>query len=457
MGWISWLCPGIQLKRWLLLFTVGVIVCAFSLALLFNSQVMGMAEELLFRLSYLATGKYGNGVTIAIGLAGMILGIGIIVYAVRRIVRSVVEAVSPESSDSLMETIFTSRKLSSGPAITVIGGGTGLSTLLRGMKFITGNCTAVVSVGDDGGSSGRLRHELGIIPPGDLRKCMIAMADSEPLMERVLQYRFEGESYLSGHSLGNLFLAAMAETEGGMEEGLEAASQILKMRGRVIPTTLHNIQLAADMTDGTFVMGQAEIAQAHKTVRRLHMIPDNVPATKSAVDAIMKADILVLGPGSLYTSVICNLLVPEIREAVVKSKAIKVYICNVMTQPGETDGFGAFEHVETLTSYAGQSFLDYVIVNSEAVSEEQKALYKIKGQEPISPDVDKIEQMGIKVIQAKLISKSDMVRHDPQKLAQAIMSLTYRLRLFGRGFVFFDYFFMRHNMRRLSKKLGKES
>ena len=164
MGWISWLCPGIQLKRWLLLFTVGIIVCAFSLALLFNSQVMGMAEELLFRLSYLATGllfrlsylatgKYGNGVTIAIGLAGMILGIGIIVYAVRRIVRSVVEAVSPESSDSLMETIFTSRKLSSGPAITVIGGGTGLSTLLRGMKFITGNCTAVVSVGDDGGSS----------------------------------------------------------------------------------------------------------------------------------------------------------------------------------------------------------------------------------------------------------------------------------------------------------------
>ena len=163
-----------------------------------------------------------------------------------------------------METIFTSRKLSSGPAITVIGGGTGLSTLLRGMKFITGNCTAVVSVGDDGGSSGRLRHELGIIPPGDLRKCMIAMADSEPLMERVLQYRFEGESYLSGHSLGNLFLAAMAETEGGMEEGLEAASQILKMRGRVIPTTLHNIQLAADMTDGYSGTGTGEpVYQCH--------------------------------------------------------------------------------------------------------------------------------------------------------------------------------------------------
>ena len=457
MGWISWFCPGIKLKRWLLLFTAGVIVCAFSLALLFNNQVMGMAEELLFRFSYLATGKYGNSMTLLLGIAGMLLGIGIMIYAVRRIVRSIVEAVCPESSDSLLETIFTQRKLSSGPAITVVGGGTGLSTLLRGMKYITGNCTAVVSVGDDGGSSGRLRQELGIIPPGDLRKCMVAMADSEPLMERVMQYRFEGDSYLSGHSLGNLFLAAIAETEGGMEEGLNAASQILKVRGHVIPSTLHNIQLAAEMTDGTFVLGQAEIAQAHKTVQRLRMVPENVPATKSAVEAIRHADILVLGPGSLYTSVICNLLVPDIREAILQSEATKIYVCNVMTQPGETDGFGACEHVKTLTEYAGKPFLDYVIVNSEEISDEQKAVYRTKGQEPISPDIEEIEQMGIKVIPAKLVSKSDMVRHDPQKLARAIMSLAYRLRLFGRGFVFFDYFFMRHNMRKISKALGKES
>ncbi len=455
MGWISWFCPGIQLKRWLLLFTAGVIVCAFSLALMFNNQVMGMAEEFLFRLSYLATGQYANSVYLVLGLAGMLLGICIMIYAVRRIVRSIVEAVSPENSDSLLETIFIQRKLNSGPAITVVGGGTGLSTLLRGMKFITGNCTAVVSVGDDGGSSGRLRHELGIIPPGDLRKCLVAMADSEPLMERVMQHRFEGDSYLSGHSLGNLFLAAIAETEGGMEEGLDAASQILKVRGRIIPSSLHNIQLAADMTDGTFVLGQAEIAQAHKTVRRLRMIPEDVPATKSAVEAIREADILVLGPGSLYTSVICNLLVPDIREAVLQSKATKIYVCNVMTQPGETDGFGAFEHVKTLTDYAGKPFLDYVIVNSEDISDELRALYRAKGQEPVSPDIEKIEQMGIKAIPAKLVSRSDMVRHDPQKLARAIMSLAYRLRLFGRGFVFFDYFFMRHNMRKISKNLGE--
>ena len=456
MGWISWLCPGIQLKRWLLLFTAGVIVCAFSLAVLFNNQVMGMAEELLFRISYLATGQYGNHAALVVGIVGMLAGIGIMIYAVKRLVRSVVEAVSPESSGSLMETIFTQRKLSSGPAITAVGGGTGLSTLLRGMKFITGNCTAVVTVGDDGGSSGRLRQDLGIIPPGDLRKCLVAMADREPLMERVMQYRFAGDSYLSGHSLGNLFLAAIADTEGGMEEGLDAASQLFKVRGKVIPSTLQSIQLAADMTDGTFVLGQAEIAQARKQVRQLRMLPEDVPATKSAVDAIMQADILILGPGSLYTSVICNLLVPEIRDAVVKSKAVKVYICNVMTQPGETDGYGAYEHVKAITDYAGETFLDYAVVNSQAIPEEQKAVYLAKGQVPVTPDIEKIEKMGIKVIPASLISKSDMVRHDPLKLAQLIMSLTYRLRLFGRGFVFFDYFFMRHNMRKIAKQLGKK-
>ena len=456
MGWISWLCPGIQLKRWLLLFTAGVIVCAFSLAVLFNNQVMGMAEELLFRISYLTTGKYGNSVTYVIGITGMLLGICVMIYAVKRIVRSVVEAVSPESSGSLMETIFTQRKLSSGPAITAIGGGTGLSTMLRGMKFITGNCTAVVTVGDDGGSSGRLRQDLGIIPPGDLRKCLVAMADREQLMERVMQFRFKGDSYLSGHSLGNLFLAAVAETEGGMEQGLEAASQLFNVRGKVIPSTLQSIQLAADMTDGTFVLGQAEIAQARKKVRRLRMIPEKVPAVKSAVEAILNADILILGPGSLYTSVICNLLVPEIREAVLQSKAIKIYICNVMTQPGETDGYGAYDHVKAMIDYAGKQFLDYVVVNSQEISEEQKKIYKAKDQEPITPDIEKIEQLGIKVIPARLVSKSDMVRHDPQKLAQVIMSLTYRLRLFGRGFVFFDYFFMRHNMRKISKMLERK-
>ena len=440
-----------NLKRWLLLFSGGVLCCAFSLALLFNDQTIGFVEEMLFRMSYMTTGRYNNGLMITAGIVSLAAGLIIMFYATRRIVRSVMDAVLPENNGSLMETIFTQRKLSNGPAVTVVGGGTGLSTLLRGMKYITGNCTAVVTVADDGGSSGRLRQELGIIPPGDLRNCLVAMADREPLMERVMQYRFKGDSALAGHSLGNLFLAAIAETEGGMEEGLKAASQILKIRGHVIPSTLSNIQIRADMADGTSVLGESEITNAGKKIVRLHMVPADAPATKSAVQAIRDADVLIFGPGSLYTSVLPNLLVPGIREAVLASKAFKIYICNVMTQPGETDGYGAYDHVKALIDHVGKQFLDYVIVNDQDISDEQKRMYRAKGQEYVTPDIQKIEQLGIKPIPTRLISKEDMVRHDPQKLAMVLISLIYRLRLFGRGYVFFDYLFVRLSMRRMRK------
>ena len=451
MNWISWLCPGMNLKRWLLLFSGGVLCCAFSLALLFNDQTMGFVEEMLFRMSYMTTGRYNNGLMILAGIVGIAAGLIIMFYATRRIVHSVIDSVMPENNGSLMETIFTQRKLSNGPAVTVVGGGTGLSTLLRGMKYITGNCTAVVTVADDGGSSGRLRQELGIIPPGDLRNCLVAMADREPLMERVLQYRFKGDSALAGHNLGNLFLAAIADTEGGMEEGLNAASQILRIRGHVIPSTLESIQIKADMTDGTSVLGESEISGAGKHIARLHMVPPDAPATKSAVKAIRDADVLIFGPGSLYTSVLPNLLVPGIRQAVLESKAFKIYVCNVMTQPGETDGYGAYEHVKALIDHVGSQFLDYVIVNDQEISEEQKKMYRAKGQEYVTPDIEKIESLGIKPIPTRLISKEDMVRHDPQKLAMVIISLIYRLRLFGRGYVFFDYLFVRLSMRRMKK------
>lgn len=452
MGWISWLCPGINLKRWLLLFAGGVLCCAIGLALFFNYQFMGFVEEMLFRMSYFTTGEYSNTASMLIGVISLCVGLFIMYYATRKIIRSVVEAVMPDNNASLMEIIFTQRKLTRGPAITVIGGGTGLSTLLRGMKYITNNCTAVVTVGDNGGSSGRLRKEMGIIPPGDLRNCLVALADREPLMERIMQYRFKGDSPLAGHSFGNIFIAAMAEAEGGMEAGLAATSQILNVRGKVIPSTLRDINLRAEMTDGSIIVGESEIPKAHKRIKNMGMIPSDAPAATSAVEAILNSDVLILGPGSLYTSVIPNLLVKGIRDAVLQSEAVKIYVCNVMTQPGETDAYGAYEHVQALIQHAGKQFLDYVIVNDQRITAEQLAQYNKKGSMPVTPDVKEIERLGIQVIPTRLISNKDLVRHNPQKLAQVIISLLYRLRLFGKGIQFFDYFFMRQSLRELKKK-----
>ncbi len=451
MKWISWLCPGINLKRWMLLFAVGVLLCAFGLSFFFNFQIMGALEELMFKLTYVTTGKYSNWLVILVGIVFFILGLAFMICGMRRIIASVVSAVVPDKSGSLMETIFVQRKLTRGPAITVVGGGTGLSTLLRGMKYITNNCTAVVTSADDGGSSGRLRRELGIIPPGDLRNCLTALADREPLMERLMQYRFKGDSPLAGHCFGNLFIAAMAEAEGGMEEGLNATSQILKVRGRVVPSTLEDIQLQAVMTDGTLVLGESKIPEANKRIKRMTLVPEKANAAKAAVEAIQKSDVLIFGPGSLYTSVIPNLLVEGIRDAVVKSKAVKIYVCNVMTQPGETDYYGAYEHVRALIDHVGHQFLDFVIVNDQKISAQRLKQYFDKDSLPVTPDVEKIRNLGITVIPASLISNKDLVRHDPRKLSRVLITLIYRLRLFGRGVQFFDYFFMRQGLQKMDK------
>ncbi len=452
MGWISWLCPGINLKRWLLLFTAGVFLCAMGLAFFFNYQIMGKAEELLFQMTYLTTGRYSNGVIMALGAILFIVGLGAMVYGTRRLIASVVAVVLPDKNMSLIETIFMQRKLTRGPAITVLGGGTGLSTLLRGMKYITNNCTAVVTTADDGGSSGRLRQELGIIPPGDLRNCLTALADREPVMERVMQYRFRGDSPLAGHCFGNLLIAAMAEAEGGMEAGLNAASHVLKVRGRVVPSTLADISLRAEMYDGTSVCGESMIPKAGKRIRRMEMLPADAPAAGAAIKAVLDADVLIFGPGSLYTSVIPNLLVEGIRDAVLKSDAVKIYICNVMTQPGETDGYGAFEHVKALIDHVGVQFLDYVIVNSQNVTVAQLHQYSEEGSMPVTPDIEKIRRLGITVIPARLISKHDLVRHEPRKLSRVLIGLIYRLRLFGKGIQFFDYFFMKQGLREMNKQ-----
>lgn len=457
MKWIKWLYPGLNLKRWLFLFALGTILACVGVTLIFNYQFVGLIESLVFTFVNFVGGEFYQSTITTMGFGCVVAGIVFMFVGAAHVVKTVIHAVMPGEKESLRELIFSQQKLHNGPKVVVIGGGTGLSVLLRGIKLITNNTTAVVTAADNGGSSGRLRKELGIIPPGDMRNCLVALSDTEPLMEKALQYRFQDNSTLNGHNLGNLFIAAMSSVEGGdMEAGIAAACEILKVRGHVWPNTTENIQLKAIMDDGSTVIGETSITDSPRKITRLLTEPESPKASQRAVNAILKADAIILGPGSLYTSVLASLVVPGIRDAVVKSKAVKIYVCNVMTQPGETDGYGAYEHVQAIIKHMGCQCLDYVVVNEQQASPEQIANYKQKGSMPVTPDVEKIEQLGIDCVPAKLLNDSDLVRHNPLKLAKTIIALIYRLKLFGKGIRFFDYFFARQTMQDLHKNAKKQ-
>jgi len=288
--------------------------------------------------------------------------------------------------------------------------------------------TAVVTVADDGGSSGRLREDLGIIPPGDLRNCLVALADTEPLMEKLFQYRFKGSGALSGHSFGNLFLAAMNEVTGDMETALKESSKVLAVRGRVLPASHEHVRLEALMEDGTIVEGESQIPEARKRIKRVRLFPRHAKPVDSALEAIEKSDAIILGPGSLYTSVMPNLLVDGIAEAIRKSPAVKIYICNVMTQPGETDGYTASMHAKAIIDHGGQGIIDYMLVNSAPISRAMQEHYAKEGAYPVKLDADAINALGIGFIKADIINENEVIRHDPEKLCQNVMKMVYRLR-----------------------------
>lgn len=421
---LKWLYPGMKMKRWLSLFAVGVMLFSFGGALAINYEYLGRAEEEIFMLVWRIVGSYNYAATTVIGVIIVIIGACIMLYATRSLIRSIIAVLIPDRSESLVDMIYQERKLGRGPTVTVIGGGHGLSVLLRGIKTATNNVSAVVTVADDGGSSGRLREELGIIPPGDLRNCLVALADTEPLMEKLFQHRFGGDSTLAGHSFGNLFIAAMNEVTGDMETALKESSKVLAVRGRVIPASKEHVRLDAVMTDGTVVEGESQIPEAHKKIRRVRLFPESVQAVPAALEAIESADAIILGPGSLYTSIMPNLLVDGVADALKKSKAIKIYICNVLTQPGETDNYTAAQHAKAILDHTGHGAIDYVLVNSAPIPE---SMWRGTGATPVTIDEDKVNALGMGLIKADLMSETQIGRHDPDKLCAAVMKIIYSM------------------------------
>lgn len=327
--------------------------------------------------------------------------------------------------EDLEELIDDDVILLKGPKIVVIGGGTGLSTMLRGIKNYTSNITAIVTVGDDGGGSGVLREDLGILPPGDIRNCILALARTEPLMEELLQYRFK-DGRLKNQNFGNLFLAAMDGISDNFEDAVQKMSSVLAVKGKVLPVTLEDMVLEAELENGNKVRGESiigeEVIEQDSRIKKLKIFPEDAKALDDAISAIEDADAIVLGPGSLYTSILPNLLVKDITRSIKKSKALKLYICNIMTQPGETQKFSVSDHIKVIFDHCGRDIIDCVIANEESIHPDLKDKYYAEGSDIVNLDIEELEKLGVDVVKDDLTeTQKTYVRHNAKKLAKIII------------------------------------
>lgn len=409
-----WLQPGLGVKRWLALLVLGIALLGLSFALLLEGLYPMQPPSALLSDLGLAQVPAGWAAAMlaATGLAASLLSLF-------RLNRSLLSPYARRGK-AVVEEVARHRRLGKGPKIVAIGGGTGLSTLLRGLKHHTGNLTAIVTMADDGGSSGRLRRALGLPPPGDLRSCLAALSEDEHLLTQLFQYRFlEGEE-LDGHSFGNLFIAAISGVTGSFDRGIKEAGRVLGIRGRVLPSTLSNVSLVADKTPeldvrAIRVEGESRIPKIRGQVRRIYLEPGDPPAYPEAVHALLNADLIVIGPGSLYTSVIPNLLVPDIANAVRASRAYRIYVCNVATQAGETDGYDCVAHAQALEHHAGPGLIDLVVANDCMEA-------KIPGDtQPVYPPAN--GSIGLPVYLSDLVDHERPWRHDSVELAESLIAL----------------------------------
>jgi uncharacterized cofD-like protein len=358
----------------------------------------------------------------------LLLGVGLLLWGQSQSFGSIQQALAPEKDTVLVDALRAKSRLNRGPSIVAIGGGTGLSTLLSGLKRYSSHITAIVTVADDGGSSGVLRRELGVLPPGDIRNCLAALSTEEPLLTRLFQYRFSAGSGLEGHSFGNLFLSALSAITGSLETAITASSRVLAVQGQVVPATNADVRLWAELEDGTRIEGESAIGKARSPIVRMGCLPEKPPALPRALEAIAHADLILLGPGSLYTSLLPNLLVPELVTAIQRSRAPRLYICNLMTQPGETDGLDVSGHLRAIDAQlaslgVSKRLFDCVLAQEPIRESALVSHYRKSGAEPVICDSRQLQQEGFEVMQAPLQGSrpTATLRHDPRSLALAVM------------------------------------
>jgi uncharacterized cofD-like protein len=420
---LLWLRPGTGLTRWLVVIFGGELLVAAAGALVLRQVYRDLAPESptqspvlwLLTLQFLPLGLR-PAVLVAAGVAVFVLGLW-------GLLRVVLEPF-PQREEPLVELIYQKRSLARGPRLVAIGGGTGLSMLLRGLKEYSSNITAVVAVADDGGSSGKLRSELGIAPVGDIRNCIAALADVEPVMTRLLQYRFpvadDGGSTagLAGHALGNLIIAALSDIEGDFEEGVRQSNRVLAVRGQVVPAAPVPLTLHAELSDGSRLEGQSRIARA-RGIRRVWITPGDVDASAEALQAIAQADLIVLGPGSLFTSLMPNLLIPELRAALAAATAPRVYVANVATQSGETDGFSLGDHLAALRAHDLEAFIDVVVANTNYAARAPLHWHAT----PVIADLPAERAPRPRFVLADVVDDANAHHHDAAKLAATLIGI----------------------------------
>ena len=412
-----WLRPGLNLKRWfvLVMFGITLLGLGFAVILIDIYRTDSKNPIILIILSY-ASLRFIPRIWRAIIFGG--LGIGLVGYGIIQLNRSLLRPFIRPGSD-VFDQLREFRRKERGPRIVTVGGGHGLASLLRGLKAHTGNLTAVVTVADDGGSSGRLRESLGILPPGDIRNCLAALSNDEAMLTQLFQYRFSGAPELEGHSFGNLFITALADITGSFEDAVVESGRVLSVNGRVLPSTLHNVKLVASMelphsAQEVRVEGESKIPEMAGKVRRVWLEPDNASAFPPVIQALLGAEVIVVGPGSLYTSILPNLLVQDLLAALDISRAVKIYVCNIATQPGETDSFTCYDHVRALESHIGGDLFDVILCNDNytgAINDSQW----VRADEKTLADS--------RTYTADLQDVSHPWRHDSVKLAQTIMNI----------------------------------
>ncbi len=419
---VRWFTPGLHVKRWLLLLFTSIVMISLAVGYLLRD---------LYSANYHFPAWVGN-VTLQFlprairALIFAVAGVLLLLLAFYKLGQSILGPflLGRNSERGLVEQLYTFRLLAKGPKVVAIGGGTGLSTLLRGIKKYTGNIVAIVTVADDGGSSGRLRDEYRVLPPGDFRQCLTALAETEPLMTELFQHRFGGDGSLSGHPFGNLFIMAMAEITGDFEHAIRESGRVLAVRGQIVPSTLRDVTLCA-AAGAEVRVGESRIPHGEERIDRVFLDPGDAPVNPEAETAILDAELIVIGPGSLYTSILPNLLVDGMVEVMRASPAVKVYVCNVAGQPGETMGYAVSEHLDAIEEHVGGNLFDYVVVNSNLTPPLPPSAVEA-GVARVVFDRDRASRKPVHFILADVVSTRISSHHDPEKLARVIMKRIWR-------------------------------